>query len=172
MCCTRMRAKSREAALFSSSFLLPSHAEAEGLGIGLRCHGVFFVRSCERPTSQLRGKTGLASLNRFRPTSVGSQQGLCAPYPNATGIFRPWRSLRDMGDVKGQDRMGETADVYVADDLYDAEDDTNGIRVGASPAHGAASPPAVGQMQVDDSSRGVLSTGPGAVFVCLFCMLP
>ena len=40
VCCTRMRAKSREAALFSSSFLLPSHAEAEGLGIGLRCHGV------------------------------------------------------------------------------------------------------------------------------------
>ena len=40
MYCTRMRAKSREAALFSSSFLLPSHAEAEGLGIGLHCHGV------------------------------------------------------------------------------------------------------------------------------------
>ena len=40
MYCTRMRAKSREAALFPSSFLLPSHAEAEGLGIGLRCHGV------------------------------------------------------------------------------------------------------------------------------------
>ena len=42
MYCTRMRAKSREAALFPSSFLLPSHAEAEGLGIniGLHCHGV------------------------------------------------------------------------------------------------------------------------------------
>ena len=40
MYCTRMRAKSREAALFSSSFLLPSHAEADGLGIGLHCHGV------------------------------------------------------------------------------------------------------------------------------------
>ena len=38
MYCTRMRAKSREAALFPSSFLLPSHAEVEGLGIGLHCH--------------------------------------------------------------------------------------------------------------------------------------
>ena len=51
--------------------------------------------------------------------------------------------------------MDETGDVYVADGLYDAEDDTNGIRVGASPTHGAASPPAVGQMQVDDSSRTI-----------------
>ena len=40
MYCTRMRAKSREAALFPSSFLLASHAEAEGLGIGLHCHGM------------------------------------------------------------------------------------------------------------------------------------
>ena len=58
-----------------------------------------------------------------------------------------------MADKKGQDRMDETADVYVADDLYDAEDDTNGIRVGASPTHGEASLPAVGQMQVDDASE-------------------
>ena len=118
MYCTRMRAKSREAALFPSSFLLPSHAEAEGLGIGLRCHGVFFVRSCERPTSQLRGKTGLASLNRFRPTPVGSQQGICAPYPDAAGFSGLGRPVEIMAEEK-QDHVDEAACLYVADDLYD-----------------------------------------------------
>ena len=44
-----------------------------------------------------------------------------------------------MGDKPGQDRMDETGDVYVAEGMYDAEDDTNGIRVGASPTHEAAS---------------------------------
>ena len=47
MYCTRMRAKSREAALFPSSFLLPSHAEAEGLdciAMALAAAGLSFHR--------------------------------------------------------------------------------------------------------------------------------
>ena len=34
--------------------------------------------------------------------------------------------------------MDETGDVYVADGLYDADDDTNGIRVGASTVRAGA----------------------------------
>ena len=78
----------------------------------------FFVGSWERPTSQLRGKTGLASLNRFRPTSVGSQQGICAPYPNAAGFSGLGRPVEIMAEEK-QDHVDEAACLYVADDLYD-----------------------------------------------------
>jgi hypothetical protein len=74
---------------------------------------VFFVGSCERPTSQLRGKTGLASLNRFRPTPVGSQQGICTPYTNAAGFSGLGRPSETMEEKK-EERMDETEDLYVA----------------------------------------------------------
>ena len=83
-----------------------------------RADEVFFVGSCARLTAQLRGKTGLASLNRFRPTPVGSQQGLCAPYPNAAGFTGLGRHVESMAEEK-QDHVDEAACLYVADDLYD-----------------------------------------------------
>ena len=95
---------------------------------------VFFVGSCERPTSQLRGKTGLASLNRFRPTSVGSQQGICTPYPNAAGFSRLGRPVESMEEKKEED-MDVAEDLYVASDLYEEDDVETGIRLGAPGAH-------------------------------------
>ena len=79
----------------------------------------FFVGSCARPAAQLRGKTGLASLNRFRPTPVGSQQGICAPYPNAAVFSWLGESVEAMAD-KGSaidDKMDEASDTHVADSL-------------------------------------------------------
>ena len=97
---------------------------------------VFFVGSWERPTSQLRGKTGLASLNRFRPTSVGSQQGICTPYQNAAGFSGLGRPV-EMQEEKKEEHMDVAEDLYgVASDLYDEDDVETGIRLGASPTAG------------------------------------
>ena len=96
----------------------PAGATAENNASRYESGRVFFVGSWERPTSQLRGKTGLASLNRFRPTSVGSQQGICTPYPNAAGFSGLGRHVEIMAEEK-QDHVDEAACLYVADDLYD-----------------------------------------------------
>ena len=86
--------------------------------VAVSAWGVFFVGSFARLTAQLRGKTGLASLNRFRPTPVGSQQGICAPYPDAAGFSGLGRPVEIMAEEK-QDHVDEAACLYVADDLYD-----------------------------------------------------
>ena len=93
----------------------------------------FFVGSCARPTARFSGKTGPASLNRFRPTTVGSQQGICTPYPNVAGIFRLGEPVETMSKDDAQiDTMDEASDTYVASNLY--EDEDLEINVGVSPS--------------------------------------